>query len=358
MIHESVTFVKTDRTDKTKHRGFRDFFSLNSHNRKDVENAGKTFENELFTIRTKMSPIEVIFDMETQDPDDFLTLILLCGHPQVVLKAVTIVPGSPQQIGLVRWLLSQFSRYNTIPVGYFNIQSKPSVSAWHYKMYGEIPPSTHAEPACDIIFSICEQNRSTIILTGGPLKNIAKTIEEKSTPERPFRVETMVIQGGFAGCNVVPEEHQLSKFKDMVTCQTFNLGADIPAARKVISYPFIERKYFVSKNVCHGVTYNKELDDLISSLSRKPIHLEMIQETMSKYGKEKKLHDPFAACCAINREIGTWEEVDLYCERDEKRFFAWGSRKVDYPTGVFIIVNYDKELFLETFCMTNERTKR
>ena len=33
---------------------------------------------------------DVVWDMETGDPDDFLTLLLLLGHPQVNLKAVTV----------------------------------------------------------------------------------------------------------------------------------------------------------------------------------------------------------------------------------------------------------------------------
>ena len=38
--------------------------------------------------------IKAIWDMETGDPDDFLTLVLLAGHPRVDLKAVTITPVS------------------------------------------------------------------------------------------------------------------------------------------------------------------------------------------------------------------------------------------------------------------------
>jgi hypothetical protein len=44
--------------------------------------------------------------METGDPDDFLTLLLLLGHPQVHRRAVTITPGSPQQVGVMRAALS------------------------------------------------------------------------------------------------------------------------------------------------------------------------------------------------------------------------------------------------------------
>ena len=48
-----------------------------------------------------MQTINVVWDMETSDPDDFLTLLLLIGHPRVNLKAVTVTPGTPDQIGLV-----------------------------------------------------------------------------------------------------------------------------------------------------------------------------------------------------------------------------------------------------------------
>lgn len=52
--------------------------------------------------------IDVVWDMETSDPDDFLTLLFLIGHPQVNLKAVTVTPGTPDQIGLARHALTQW----------------------------------------------------------------------------------------------------------------------------------------------------------------------------------------------------------------------------------------------------------
>lgn len=47
------------------------------------------------TLTTKK--IDVIWDMETADPDDFITLLLLLGHPLVNLKAVTVTPGTKDQ---------------------------------------------------------------------------------------------------------------------------------------------------------------------------------------------------------------------------------------------------------------------
>ena len=43
-------------------------------------------------------PTNIVLDMETQDPDDFLCLLFLASHPAVRLKAVTLVPGSPEQV--------------------------------------------------------------------------------------------------------------------------------------------------------------------------------------------------------------------------------------------------------------------
>lgn len=51
-----------------------------------------------------MNKIKIIYDMETQDPDDFFTASFLSGHPKVNLMSITIVPGSRKQVGLSRSL--------------------------------------------------------------------------------------------------------------------------------------------------------------------------------------------------------------------------------------------------------------
>ncbi len=96
--------------------------------------------------------INVVWDMETNDPDDFLTLIFLAGHPKVNLKAVTVLPGTAAQIGLVKHTLSQWFKLD-IPVGARNVDSeKQAVSQWHYDAYGSIPPSRDALPADEIMY--------------------------------------------------------------------------------------------------------------------------------------------------------------------------------------------------------------
>jgi len=44
----------------------------------------------------------IVFEMETSDPDDFMTLLWLADHPGVELAGVVVTPGSQDQCQLVR----------------------------------------------------------------------------------------------------------------------------------------------------------------------------------------------------------------------------------------------------------------
>src|SRR5690242_13598120 len=99
-------------------------------------------------------PIDIVWDMETSDPDDFMTLLWLLDHPNVNLKAVTITPGTQDQVGLIRQALAWFDK--NIPVGAFNLDHpKSCVSAWHYKAYGQVPPSRDAMPGPEVLLNTC-----------------------------------------------------------------------------------------------------------------------------------------------------------------------------------------------------------
>ncbi|CAF5077996.1 unnamed protein product, partial [Rotaria sp. Silwood1] len=88
--------------------------------------------------------------METNDPNDFITLLFLLGHPIVHLKAVTIVPESREVLD-----------------------------------------------GSDVLLTYCDEK--TILICGGPLKNVAKAIQTGR-----FKLGRLVVQGGFAGDNIVP----------------------------------------------------------------------------------------------------------------------------------------------------------
>ncbi|CAF0975197.1 unnamed protein product [Rotaria sordida] len=243
--------------------------------------------------------LQVVFDMETGDPDDFITLLFLLGHPMVHLKAVTVVPGTPDQIGFLRYVLDRFDR-SDLPLGVFNMHAKPALSKFHLKIYENtsIKESTEALDGSDVLLKHCDEK--TILICGGPLKNVAKAIKTGQ-----FKLGRLVAQGGFAGDNIVPEEKRLSKFNGRITCPTFNLGADIKATKIVLDY-----------NDTH-----KQLENI----KDKSQSLQEIYHVMSIYFKkpgknEKAFHDPLTACCAIDLSIGQWKDVQLYMDEKTKEW--------------------------------------
>lgn len=75
--------------------------------------------------------------------------------------------------------------------------------------------------------------------------------------------------------------------------------------------------------------------------------MEEIWRGMNVYLKHrpegKALHDPFAACCAIDESIAEWAEVEIFREKGK-----WGSR-IKPGSGTLITVGYDREKFERTF---------
>jgi pyrimidine-specific ribonucleoside hydrolase len=339
-----------------------------------------------------MSLRPFVFDMETSDPDDFFTLVLLLGHPDVDLRAVTVTPGTREQIGLVRWVLEQFNK--DIPVGSFNLEHpKDCVSAWHYKTFGMPKTLAEAEPGWKVLERTL--GPEVTLVTGAPLKNLGKLLTEMGlrlydqTPD----LGKLFIQGGFAGEGVVPSDQQLEKFRGLVTCPSFNLNGDPSSVLDVLRHrSWFSDLRFVSKNVCHGIVYDQQMHQHFTEARAAwcqyhtecdcPCHqpglnilhieaccrgcpicgrrvtgsfgavgrtvraLSMIYRGMDRYltthPAGKKFHDPFAACCAIDPEIGEWAEVELYRAGGE-----WGSYLCP-GSGVRIIIGHDPERFVKT----------
>jgi len=281
--------------------------------------------------------IDVIWDMETGDPDDYFTLLLLIGHPRVNLKAVTVTPGAPDQMGLVKKVLDWFEL--DIPIGAFNINcGKECVSRWYHNVLGTIKPFRDVGIGADVIYENCDEN--TTIITGGPLKNLGAAIQKYPN----LVADRLVAQGGFAGQGVVPEHLQLEKFKGLIICPTYNLNGDPKAGLLVLGFDGIKNKRFVSKNVCHGVYYDEALHHKMGQLKMNDApHLMKIYQGMDVYLRKhpggKKFHDPLAACAAIDEFIISWEEVEIYRENGQ-----WGSR-LSPGSNTWISINYNKELF-------------
>jgi len=285
---------------------------------------------------------DIILDMETADPDDFLTLLLLLGHPGVTLKAVTVTPGAPDQIGLVRHALAWFGR--DIPVGAHNIDhARNCVSAWHYRTYGDIPPSRDAEPAAPLLTRMCDAG--TTLVTGGPPKNLGAALKLPG-----FALGAWVAQGGFAGDGVVPEDRQLPQFRGRAVCPSFNFNGAPQAVGDALASPTIGLRRLVSKNVCHGVVYDAALHEQVGAAKQHSLSLRLIWQGMDAYLRRhpggKKLHDPLAACCAIDPAIGTWAEVEVFDETG-----GWGARPAT-GSATWIITGYDHARFVSVLTAT------
>ncbi len=82
--------------------------------------------------------VPVLLDMETRDPDDVLGLCLVASHPALRLVAVTVNPGTREQIGVVRALLARLGV--EVPVGARVGQDTGAVSPFHHEWLGPVPP--------------------------------------------------------------------------------------------------------------------------------------------------------------------------------------------------------------------------
>eukprot|EP01122_Echinamoeba_exundans_P002904 TRINITY_DN12904_c0_g1_i1.p1 TRINITY_DN12904_c0_g1~~TRINITY_DN12904_c0_g1_i1.p1 ORF type:complete len:199 (-),score=22.81 TRINITY_DN12904_c0_g1_i1:15-611(-) len=173
----------------------------------------------------------VCFDMETGDPDDVVSLLILLAHPRVQLRAVTIYPGGKDQIRFVRRLISSVqgkmpkTKQHPISIGgHMNWTEKPQtkkyLSAGISKHFPDantgVDEDGDAQGHQVLADTIAKFGPDTLIITGGPLSNIAALLEHH--PE--ISLNRIVCQGGFAGDNVVPEQHRLKKFAGLTELQS------------------------------------------------------------------------------------------------------------------------------------------
>ena len=277
----------------------------------------------------------VVFDMETRDPDVALTLCLLATHQRLRLAAVTVNPGTPQQIAVVREILRRLER--SVPIGARDSASTKAeaVSAFHPAWLGPLPDAAADGIAHEIMASALGAEAGTVLLTGAPLHNLRHLLREHPG----IAIQRWVAQGGFAGDNLVPPERRLAKFDGRTTCESFNFGGDKKATLAALASPQIARRDLVSKNVTHGFAWGPDLQARL--LDRHDLHTGAIlaREAMAVYLREhpegKLLHDPLAACAVLDRDAFLWEEVEVIYERGQ-----WGARPSP-GTGTYITIAVD-----------------
>jgi hypothetical protein len=133
----------------------------------------------------------MILDMETRDPDDILTLCLIATHPAIRLDAVTVNPGTPAQLGVVRTVLDRLGL--DVPVGArVSAGSAEADSPFHRMWLGQTP---HARPdavAHELLAEVLSPD--TVLLSGAPPHNVRLLLNN-----HPSVVLTRwVVQGGWS----------------------------------------------------------------------------------------------------------------------------------------------------------------
>ena len=297
---------------------------------------------------------QVVFEMETSDPDDFMTLLWLADHPALDLVAVLVTPGSRDQCQLVRWALDRCGRQAT-PIGALHGPAwwasadgrKARVSGFHYKVYGEAireHPVGEVAPGPELLVSILGRARPTVLVGSAP-KNIGAAFRIDGA----ISLDRWVQQGGFAGDNLVASP--LEKFRGRLTCPSFNPGGAPKETLELLASPRIAWRLFVSKNVCHGVVWTRAMHAALEAriAGRLAGPRRVGQATMiaalDRYlvdkGVGKAMHDLVAAACVADEGVCERAEVEVYRERGE-----WGARAAE-GTRTFISIGFDEGRFLD-----------
>lgn len=290
-----------------------------------------------------------IFDMETGDPDDVLTLLFLCSKPGLELRAVTVTPGTEDQVSMIGWILKTVGM-SGVRIGATEWPRKAAgkgvIYGRFYDSFGRLDKDEIVcEPADRVLLECCDE-RVTLV-TGAALTNLGAALQHDG-----FRLGRWVAQGGFAGEGVVPSHLQMPKFKGKTSCATWNFGGNLPAATAALASPCIGRRVCVSKNVCHRTGYDAQWQrELGAALANETSigrscrlkALEMLHAAMANYmsaGKVKKMHDPLALAVALDESVCELAEVEVFKSPPG----SWGSRLAP-GSGTWISIDYDDEKF-------------
>jgi inosine-uridine nucleoside N-ribohydrolase len=291
--------------------------------------------------------MDLLFDMETRDPDDVLTLCLVATHPDVRLRGVTVNPGTPAQIGVVRHILERTGREDVRVGARTPAADREAVSPFHRTWLGTLPSAEPDALAHELLAELLTQWPEAVLLTGAPLHNMRLLLNQH--PD--VTIQRWVAQGGFAGDNLVPPPLRLAEFEGMTSCLSFNFNGDKKGTLLALGSEQIRRRDLVSKNVTHGVIYDATFHDRLAPHRTATAGLALVHEAMGYYLAEnplgKMFHDPLAACVAIDPAIATLVEIEVvYTEG------RWGSRPAA-GTGTFITIDVDRDRFFATLVRSN-----
>lgn len=293
--------------------------------------------------------MNVLFDMETGDPDDLITLLMLLANPDVQLRGVTCWQGSPIQIGLINHVLKLANI--DIPVGGLNEPEPKELSAYYTDVVGSWSNALAMKNPTEVFKQVLKDYPDTKFLTGAPLTNLGEFVN--SNPEV---ITSMTTQGGYLGALV---SEPLDKFKGKKSIRTYNLTNDTDAFTKVNYSEKIEKLTFVTKDLCHGFMYTPEIHKEVV-FGDTPVQ-QLLKSCLERYaltGKSKAMHDPLAMLYMLYPEIGQTKPIEMSYSVDAKGHRVFSS--VEGTGTRFGLIEYNKEKAWDKFkhiCQTKHKNK-
>jgi inosine-uridine nucleoside N-ribohydrolase len=275
------------------------------------------------------------------DPDDLFAICYLAAAGAGI-RAITIVPGDPDQLAVARMLARVLGL--DIPIGASHLTGrKPSSGGVHHALLRHFSSPLRAEPdgpGDEVIAAALDRYPDAECFIIGPCTSTARYLARPDA-RVPRRV---TMQGGFLGYHLHAPTVRLPEFEGKEWMPTFNLNGDRKGAAVLMAAPVADRR-FVGKNVCHTIVYDAAIHGTMPPPPSDNPAAELFRLAMNLYLENhpaKKWHDPTAAVCHLHPEIGTWVRG-----RVTKLGGGWGT--VADEAGDLILADIDRDALWEKF---------
>lgn len=271
--------------------------------------------------------------METGDPDDLITLLLLLANPNVQLRGINCWQGSSIQIGLIKHVIS-LAELN-IPIGGLNSPEPAQLSTYYKNVVGSWKHKTAEVHPTEVLDFVLTNYPDTHILTGAPLTNLGSYVEKTEQI-----ITNVTTQGGYLGALIT---EPLDKFKNIQSIRTYNLSSDTESFLKVNNSKCIKNLTYVTKDLCHDFLYTAAIHSTIKFGST-PVK-KLLQKCLEHYannGKEKAMHDSLAMLYMLYPDIGTTIPINMQFHLNSKGHSLFYSTLADSTFNRYGLIDYDK----------------
>lgn len=275
------------------------------------------------------------------DPDDLFALCYLAAAG-VAIRAITIVPGDPDQLAVARMFAKVIGA--DIAIGASHLTGrKPSSGGVHHALlrhFGMPREATADGPGEEVVAAAMRRYPEADVFIIGPCTSTARYLARPDAhiPRR------LTMQGGFLGYHLHAPTVRLPEFEGKEWMPTFNLNGDRKGAAVVMAASIAERR-FVGKNVCHTIVYDAKIHATMPPTPTGNAAAELFRLGMDLYLQThpgKKWHDPTAAVCHLHPEIGTWVRG-----RVTKMGGGWGT--VADAAGDYVLADIDRDALWQHF---------